>query len=149
MHEIDAESPFSLLKPGERRTSLAEQRTDIKSYDLHANRVIFIMEDGPDIVGWIGGWGERFARVKHSIWLSMAVKQAYRRQGIGRQLIGALEDWARDSQLRRIELQVVTTNLPALQLYQTAGYEIEGTRRGVYLLDGEYLDEYFMAKHLQ
>lgn len=59
--------------------------------------------------GWVGGMG---------------VIPAYRRQGIGRQLMYALIDAAESLGLAQLQLEVITQNTGALQLYQTLGFEI-------------------------
>ncbi len=45
-----------------------------------------------------------------------------RRQGLGRQLVMGLLDWGKTSSATRAYLQVVQTNLPALNLYETLGF---------------------------
>ncbi|MDP5169548.1 MAG: GNAT family N-acetyltransferase [Bacteroidia bacterium] len=149
MHSIDEESPFAVLKPGERKTTVAEQRDEIRALMVHDNRKIFIAEDGAELIGWVGAWGERFERVRHSVWLSVAVRQDYRRLGIGMQLFGKLESWAWQREIRRMELQVAATNLPAIRLYLKAGFQIEGTRREAYFTGDEFIDEYLMARLLK
>lgn len=60
-----------------------------------------------DDTGWIGGMG---------------VGTAYRRQGIGRQLMMKLLDSARGLGLKRVQLEVISQNVGAHQLYLSLGF---------------------------
>lgn len=51
----------------------------------------------------------------------MWVEPEQRGRGIGRQLLAALTEWAATQQATRLSLTVVTTNGPAVELYERAG----------------------------
>lgn len=68
---------------------------------------------------------------------NFAVDPAYRRQGIGRFLLQAVIDEAKNHGLSRVTLEVRKSNEPAQRLYQSVGFTIEGVRRGYYSDDGE------------
>jgi GNAT superfamily N-acetyltransferase len=53
---------------------------------------------------------------------SLGILPAWRRRGIGRRLMAAGEQWARQRGARRIMLNVWEFNDGALELYQTLGY---------------------------
>ncbi len=88
--------------------------------------------------------GERVG-FTHSGGLSMGVHPAWRRMGLGRQLLDAAvcESWAIG--LERIDLQVLLSNEPAVSLYRSAGFRTEGVKRRARLLDGAYEDILIMA----
>ena len=46
-----------------------------------------------------------------------------RRQGVGRALLSAAVDWARNNGVRKIELHVFPWNEPAIHLYEQFGFE--------------------------
>ena len=46
----------------------------------------------------------------------------------------------------RLELTVICENSVAKHLYEKNGFEIEGIKRKSVLVDGKYLDEFYMAK---
>ncbi len=77
----------------------------------------------------------------------MAVEEAFRRRGVGRQLLEALEDWAGALGGRRILLEVRAGNAAAQALYRQAGFEPRGARRGYYSDPEE--DAVLMAKELE
>ena len=52
-----------------------------------------------------------------------------------------LDKWARENNLTRLELTVVSSNMVAKHLYEKNGFEIEGTRKNAMIIDGKYVDE--------
>jgi RimJ/RimL family protein N-acetyltransferase len=47
-----------------------------------------------------------------------------------------------------LTLRVLGGNDGARRLYASRGFEIEGTLRGAFLLDGDYVDDHLMALDL-
>lgn len=64
--------------------------------------------------GWIGGFG---------------VAPEHRGRGYATQLLHTIEETARERGLRSIQLEVLADNLPAIQAYRGAGFEIVRTLR--------------------
>ena len=54
--------------------------------------------------------------------------------------------WAEEKKITRLELTVICENEAAKHLYLKSVFEIEGVRRKSVCVDGEYLDEYYMAR---
>ncbi len=68
--------------------------------------------------------------------IRMAVDATWRRQGVGRALLGGLIDWARSRDAVAVVLEVRSTNVAAQELYAAAGFVVDG-RRPQYYSDGE------------
>jgi hypothetical protein len=68
-----------------------------------------------------------------------------RGKGLGRQLILAAVDAARERGFERIELDVVASNERARALYAQVGFVEEGVRRRARKFDGQYDDDVIMA----
>ncbi|MEZ4774161.1 MAG: GNAT family N-acetyltransferase [Bacteroidia bacterium] len=145
---IESESPFALLEPGERRTTIREQMDEIETILDRDNQTILIVEDGAELVGWLGAFGDSHRRTRHNVLLAVGVREDYRRKGIGSWLFTEIEKWAWAHNIRRMELIVLSQNKAGIGLYRKMGFQIEGTKRESYLLDGEYVDEYIMSKLL-
>ena len=64
--------------------------------------------------------------------LTLAVDPAWRRRGLGRALIMAAAERARDGGARTMFLEVETGNDAARALYAASGFREEGRRRGYY-----------------
>ena len=72
----------------------------------------------------------------------------YTGQGLGKYLIQKMEQWAKEKHLHRIEAQVRTKNIPAINLYLKLGYEIEGMARDAAFINGEWHSQYYISKIL-
>lgn len=63
---------------------------------------------------------------------NIAVEQSYRRIGVGRALVEALIEEARNRHLSVLYLEVRASNTPAQRLYESFGFEKVGARRAYY-----------------
>jgi RimJ/RimL family protein N-acetyltransferase len=59
-----------------------------------------------------------------------------------------LEEWAKQQHIHRLELTVMTHNIAGIALYKKQGFAIEGTKRQSLLINGQFIDEFYMAKLL-
>jgi len=146
--QLDLETQFMLLEPGERKTTLEEQRTQIETLLRQENQTIFVAEQDDQLVGYLAASGGTFKRTRHSAYLVIGVLQAFRGQGIGTQLFQKLEEWAKQQHIHRLELTVMTHNTAGIALYKKQGFAIEGTKRHSLLIHGQCIDEFYMAKLL-
>ncbi len=88
---------------------------------------------GHYIVGFVGFWV--MADEAHII--SIAVREAYRRQGLGELLLIPAIDLARELTPRTITLEVRASNTTAQHLYDTYGFTQVGVRRNYYTEERE------------
>ena len=70
------------------------------------------------------------------------------RKGHRHGLFSRLDKWAEENQIYRLELSVECPNEAARHLYERSGFSIEGIRKSSMYVNGEYVDEYYMAKIL-
>jgi RimJ/RimL family protein N-acetyltransferase len=146
--QLDRETSFMMLEPGERRTTVEEQRQRIQNLLTAGNQTILVAESADRLVGYLAALGGRYRRNRHSAHIVVGVLQAFTGQGLGKRLFGELEHWARQHEIHRLELTVMAHNRRAIALYQKVGFEMEGTKRDSLFVDGRYVDEYYMAKCL-
>ncbi|MFJ8823174.1 GNAT family N-acetyltransferase [Streptomyces sp. NPDC102467] len=78
----------------------------------------------------------------------LAVADSARGHGLGRTLVRAAVDRAREQGARRITLRVLGHNTPARKLYEAEGFVVEGVLPGEFLLDGAYVDDVLMGQAL-
>ncbi|HET7109020.1 MAG TPA: GNAT family N-acetyltransferase [Candidatus Acidoferrum sp.] len=78
---------------------------------------------------------------------AMYVRPAARRSGAARQLVQAIIDHARPK-VEQLQLAVVSTNLPALRLYQSFGFQQYGLEKNALKHNGLYSDEILMSLDL-
>jgi RimJ/RimL family protein N-acetyltransferase len=144
--QLDMETQFMLLEPGERTTTLVEQQAQIDILLKQENQTILVAEQDNRLVGYLEASGGTFKRNRHSAYLVTGILQAFAGQGIGTQLFQRMEDWAQQQHIHRLELTVMTHNTAGIALYKKQGFEIEGTRRNALLINSQYVDEYYMSK---
>jgi RimJ/RimL family protein N-acetyltransferase len=100
------------------------------------------------LVGYLEAGGGRYRRERHTAYLVVSILQEFTERGVGTRLFQAVETWARESGLHRLELTVMTHNQAGLALYRKMGFQVEGTRRAVLRVKGAWVDEYYMGKVL-
>jgi RimJ/RimL family protein N-acetyltransferase len=145
---LDTETRFMMLEPDERTTTVDEQRAAINGLLASANQMIFVAVDEPRIVGYVEAKRGEFRRNRHSAYIVAGVLQSHAGRGLGSKLFVAVESWARFAGIARLELTVMAHNAAAIRLYEKLGFTREGTRRWSMRVDGEYVDEFAMAKLL-
>jgi ribosomal protein S18 acetylase RimI-like enzyme len=112
-------------------------------------RNVIVAADGGALVGFLilGDWIE-LESARHVLEFNgLAVDPARQGEGIGGRLLEAGIERARERGARRLMLRVLSTN-EARRLYERHGFIVEGTLRGVFLLDGDYVDDHLMALDL-
>jgi RimJ/RimL family protein N-acetyltransferase len=77
-----------------------------------------------------------FEGIRHVGRLGMGILPAYRGQGLGRRLLREVLSRMFDCGMLRVELEVFSSNLPAIKLYERAGFVTEGRKRLARVLDG-------------
>lgn len=146
---LDQETAYMLYEPGERKTTVEQQRSRLTAIHESEHSTFIGAFDQEQLVGFIAGNGSSLKRVRHSLYIVIGILQQYSGQGIGKKLFRELEAWARAHGIHRIELTVMAHNEPAVKLYTAMGFEIEGTKKHSLILNGAYIDEYYMAKILE
>lgn len=112
---------------------------------------VFGAFDGDRLTGVVGIHREEFRKLAHKafVW-GMYVVPGYRNRGLGRRLLDrSLKHAAAMPGLRQVNLGVNAQNLPAIALYEAAGFERYGVERGFLLVDGVLHDEIMMAIDLR
>ena len=80
--------------------------------------------------------------------VGLAVAPGDRRRGVASALLAAAEQHARARGSRKLSLRVLGTNETAMRLYERHGFLLEGTLRDEFRIDGRFVDDVLMAKHL-
>ena len=105
----------------------------------------FVALTGSDVVGWCDISRHTFPSHAHAGHLGMGIIPPYRGQGLGRRLIEATLQAAREAGLERVELSVHADNSRAIALYEKVGFVREGLARRSVRIDGCYKDAIHMA----
>jgi RimJ/RimL family protein N-acetyltransferase len=124
---------------------VAEERRFIRVVRRHPDAVVFVAELDGELVGRLSLARDQHPASGHVADLGLMVDGRYRRQGVGRALMEAAAEWARESGVSKLELHVFPWNEPAIALYESLGYVKEGYRKNHYVRDGTYEDAVLMA----
>ena len=83
----------------------------------------------------------------HRVLLGMGVDASVRKQGIGVKLIELVTTFCRETDsIDWLDLNLLSINLPAKNLYLKCGFEVLGEIRDCYRIDGESVSELTMTK---
>jgi len=80
---------------------------------------------------------------------TLAVAPWARRQGAARALLAELKRWARRVGVAKLRLDVRGDNEPAMELYRSEGFVVEGVERAHIVDRGAYVDNRIMACFLE
>jgi len=138
---LDAETSFMMYEPDERTFDLAATAEEIRRTDF----LVAAEVDGR-LAGYLSAQRGAYRRVRHVATVVIGVLAEFQRQGIGRRCFAALDAWALEQGVRRLELTVESTNSAAIALYTAAGFTAEGVRRESMRVGGDFVDELSMAK---
>jgi len=87
-----------------------------------------VAREGDKILGYGGIW----IVLDEAHITTLAVHPAYRRNGVGKILLNALLEVAKNRKVRNIILEVRASNFPAQNLYQKFGFKPIGIRKKYY-----------------
>lgn len=148
VERIAAESSTLLYAPGE-RLDVAAMQAMLRHQGRDGRGIAWIAESRDPVpmpVGFAMLAGGLSLAKRGVVGLAVGVAAAYQRRGIGAALVTAAQDWARATPgVWRLELTTLTTNHAARALYERAGFQLEGNKRGVMVVDGALADESALA----
>ncbi|HEY2517791.1 MAG TPA: N-acetyltransferase [Polyangiaceae bacterium] len=137
-----ASRPEEITEEGLRRTILS----------LHDDeRGIFLVAELPGAADAIVGHAFfeplALAVTSHVVRLTIAVHEGHQGQGVGKALMNELLRWARSNpRVEKVELQVRSTNEPAVALYRSLGFAEEGRKtKRLKIGPDHYIDDVYMA----
>jgi putative acetyltransferase len=125
--------------------SVRDERRYLRAVRRHPDAAVFVAEEDGLVLARLSIARDPHPASRHVADLGLMVAEPARRRGIGRALLDQAVAWARGAGIRKLELHVFPWNEPALQLYESFGFEREGYRSGHYERDGEYVDAILMA----
>lgn len=146
--QLDNETSYMLLEPGERRPTAEQHQHMVNEFIMKDHLALFIVEDAGAVVGHAMGVGGSTIRNCRTASVVIGILPAYHRLGIGSRLLGRIEAWAVERSLHRLELTVIEENTGARALYERFGFEEEGVKRNSLFAHGAYVNEIMMAKLL-
>jgi RimJ/RimL family protein N-acetyltransferase len=143
---VSAEPEAWLISTDGEWRSVGDERRYLKAVRRYPHAAVYVAErnDGA-IVGRLSLARDTHPASAHVADLGLMVAQDARRQGVGWALMEAAVEWARESDVRKLELHVFPWNEPAVALYERFGFVKEGYRHAHYRRGDEYVDAILMA----
>lgn len=142
------ESGFMLYDPGERETTVEQQRKAIEKISTDKKSIFFVAEVGSEIVGFIAALGNNLKRNQHSAFLVLGTLKEYQGRGIATKLFNQIFEWAKEVEVSRLELTVIKDNIKAFNLYKKMGFILEGEKINSLIINEKPVNEYYLYKLL-
>lgn len=122
-----------------------------ESWQEKITNVFFAVDDADKLVGMAGYYCDTREKLAHiAKVVSVYVSPDYRSKGAGRALLMAvIEDAKAKPQVKKLQLEVITTQVAAFKLYESLGFKKIGEQKMAVNVDGRFYDEYLMELVLE
>lgn len=145
---LATERNFLFIMPIDPKSGVSVVISHLASIAATGNEAVLIARSDGEMVGLITGIRGTHPARRGSVEIGIGVRPDQRGRGVGLHLMTGLEAWARRVGCHRLQLRVVTTNLPAIALYRKVGFATEGVLRAGAIVGGMRYDDLQMAKIL-
>lgn len=126
-----------------------EESLILKYHNSH-NSILLVAEHKNQLIGNIDLTGSARLKMKHTATIGMGIREEWRNQGLGRCLIEATIDWAKnDTEIELIWLDVYASNELGYNLYKNTGFIVSGTVKGFFKEEQGYKDKVQMYQHIK
>ncbi len=142
---LDQETSFMLLEASERDASVPALARELDNMARSGNSAVIVAEAGGELWGYVELSGGSFRRNRATAYVVIGVLATAGGRGLGRGLLEEAKRWAATHGVHRLELTVMAHNSRAIGLYQRTGFSVEGRRSECLLIDGEFVDELYLA----
>jgi L-phenylalanine/L-methionine N-acetyltransferase len=147
---VSAEPEGWLISVAGEWRSAGDERRFLKALRRYPHAAVFVAEsDDGVLIGRLSVGRDPHPASTHVADVGLMVAIGARRQGVGTALLQAAVDWARETEVRKLELHVFPWNEAAIALYDRFGFEREGYRKQHYRRGGAYVDAILMAYEVE
>lgn len=147
---ISTETTHTLMYPGMSLPSTEEtgKRLQAQADDAKCLSLGVFVED--KMIGYLSfrPINPSHQMVSHIGEFGMMILKEFWGQGLAQKLLKLQDEHAKKCGISKIEANVRVANDRGVNLYQRHGFVIEGTRKKAALIQGEFHDEYHIAKFL-
>ena len=128
---------------------IEKETTLIDEYSKSKNGILLIAEFDGEFIGNIDLTGSKRTKMFHTAMIGMGIKEKWRNQGLGRFLIEAVIDWAKNNTaIEIIWLNVYASNELGFNLYKNTGFKISGIIKDFFLEENGYKDKIQMYQRI-
>lgn len=130
--------------------TLEDEEKMIQSYDENLNSTMFIALDSNQIVSIGNLSASKRERTKHVSVLGISVLKSHWRQGIGKQMMNTLIEFAKQApDTKAVHLEVRSDNRIAIHLYESVGFKKNTTIPKMMFIKETYYDIDLMIHDLK
>ena len=129
---------------------LAAEREYISELDT-AKNLLIVAAMGGEAIGCLAALqadNGRREETAHILHVGLHLREAFRGQGIGSNLLAYAIEWAVEKGYKKLEANIFTTNKQSLGMFRKAGFAEEGVRKNRIQVGRELIDEVLMGKVL-
>ncbi|GHC59361.1 GNAT family N-acetyltransferase [Ulvibacter litoralis] len=122
----------------------------IEEYQNSTNSIVLIAEFEDELIGNIDLTGSKRSKINHTAMLGMGIQKDWRNQGLGKILITAAVDWAKNkSKIEIVWLAVYASNELGYNLYKNMGFEVSGIIKDFFKENEDYIDKVQMYQRIK
>ena len=146
--QLDNETRYMMYEPGERKITTSQLNS---KFMQPSNKLLTLLIDDLDnscIGGFLSAERGGHRKIQHSAYVVIGMLKQYRHKGFGTKMFKMLDEWALSNEITRLELTVAAENINAVNLYTKMGFIKEGIKKNSLIIDGKYMDEFYMSKIL-
>lgn len=150
MKTVAGETPYLMREPEEITITPEKEREFIRQKREAAGELLLLaFVDGEFVGNCSVSAVSANSRTRHRCSVAIALYQSFCGMGIGTAMMEELLSAAQAAGYEQAELEVVSTNNPAISLYWKLGFAATGTMpQALKYPDGSYADLLFMLKNL-
>lgn len=148
--DTSSETPYLVQEPEEIQMTVEEQAEALRENNESPGSLRLLAEADGQTAGIALLIPKRDrSRLRHRCEVGVTVRRAFWGMGIGMALMEEILETAEMAGYEQAELEVVSTNIPAVRLYKKLGFETMGTiPHALKYPDGTYADFLLMVKDL-
>ena len=150
MNIVSGETPFLVRTPGEFKLSIQQEQNFILSRLTDPGALLMMASIDGRHVGNCSFYAlSPYKRYGHRCIVSIALYQKYWNAGIGEEMLKKALEIAKQTGYTQAELEVLTSNTPAIAMYEKLGFKKYGSfPDSVCFEDGHFEDSDWMMKKL-
>ena len=146
LNQVGGESDNLLHGENEFKVPVEGVKRKLEMTKDSENSIILIALDNEQIIARAELAGYYPARIRHRAVLSISVKKEYWNRGLGTEMLKRIIEQAEKMKIRVIELEVISDNARAINLYHKMGFTDIGIYKDYFFVNEMYKDAVVMQK---